>query len=364
VRENVWRGKAPELLLGAIADPRMLVSLSSVAWEPLLSCARRNGVLAYLAGRAEAARITTELPPAARDALRSAGLSAARTAQLAVWELDQVRRVLQPAAVPVIALKGVAYLVRGLPHAVTRRMADIDVMVPRERLADAESALLAAGWAYLGLDAYDQQYYRRWAHELPPLQFPGRMLSVDVHHTVCPPHSRLRPDPESLWAESEASPDDEQVRLLSPVDATLHAAVHLFFDSDFDGRFRDLVDLHELLAAFGSANGFWPRLVTRARAQRMGRPLYYALRTLRDLLATPVPHAVLAEAASFAPGPLVAAWMRRTLRTVLTPVDPEPWPPRHRGPLWMLYVRSHWLRMPPHRLAGHLLRKSIRRATA
>jgi hypothetical protein len=28
---------------------------------------------------------------------------------------------------------------------------------------------------------------------------------------------------------------------------------------------------------------------------------------------------------------------------------------------WLLYVRGHWLRMPPHLLAWHLGRKSVRR---
>jgi len=47
---------------------------------------------------------------------------------------------------------------------------------------------------------------------------------------------------------------------------------------------------------------------------------------------------------------------------VLTPIDPEPWPPLHAGKLWLLYVRSHWLRMPAHLLIPHLVRKSLRRA--
>ena len=337
-----------------------MVALDDAGWEALLSCARRNGVLAYLASRADAIDLTRELPCHARDAFESARLSAARIGQLALWELDRVRRALRPFGIPVVALKGVAYLLRGLPHATTRRMADIDVMVPRESLAAAERALLAAGWNHANLDPYDQQYYRRWAHELPPLQFPGRTLAVDVHHTICPPKSRLRPEPSVLWADSLATADPG-VRLFSPADTALHAAVHLFFDSDFDGRFRDLVDLHELACAFGVEPAFWHRLVLRARALNLGPPLHYAMESLADVLATPIPEEARRQAAAFAPPPPVSTWMRRTLATVLAPVDPEPWPPRHRVSLWLLYVRSHWLRMPPHRLAPYLVRKAIRR---
>jgi hypothetical protein len=47
-------------------------------------------------------------------------------------------------------------------------------------------------------------------------------------------------------------------------------------------------------------------------------------------------------------------------------VLPDEQPPR-LGPSfarWLLYVRSHWLRMPPWLLAGHLLHKAHKRLQA
>jgi len=88
---------APSSLIEAISDPACLRELDPNAWEALLSCARRNGVLAYLASRAEIPGLMVDLPPFARDALSSARLSAARIGQLALWELDRVGRVLRPA---------------------------------------------------------------------------------------------------------------------------------------------------------------------------------------------------------------------------------------------------------------------------
>jgi Uncharacterised nucleotidyltransferase len=348
-------------LVEAILDPRTLAALDPRGWERMLSCARRNAVLAYLAERAVRARVIDDLPEIPRTALLSARVAAARLAQLARWEVDRVRRVLQPRGIPMIALKGVAYLLRELPHASTRLLSDVDIMVPRGELEAAEQALLAAGWQGTKLDPYDQQYYRKWSHELPPLRYPGRLLGVDVHHTICPPVSRLRPDAGQFWADSEERPDSA-VRLLSPVDSVLHAAVHLFFDSDLDGRFRDLVDLHELLEAFGTDAAFWPALVARARQQGLGRPLYYGFETLSGVLRSPIPADARREARQFKPAPPVDRWMSRTLASVLTPADPARWPPAHRGRLWMLYVRSHWLRMPAHVLVPHLITKTYKKA--
>lgn len=357
------RGNAPAVLIASILDPDRLRRLDAATWEALLSCARRNGVLAYLASRAEMAEVMEDVPPFAHDALSSARLSAARIGQLALWELDRVSRVLRPAGISIIALKGVAYLLRGLPHASTRRMSDIDVMVRRESLPLAERALRTAGWSFAHADPYDEQFYRTWSHELPPLQFPGRTLALDVHHTICPPASRLRPDPAKMWARAEPA-GKEGIHLLCPEDSVLHAAVHLFFDSDFDSRFREVVDLRELVTVFAERDAFWGRLVDRARELGLERPLYYALRGLVDVLATPVPGEVLKETSSFGPPAPIAAWMRKTLATVLAPVDPEPWPARHRTELWLLYVRSHWLRMPAHALVPHLARKALRRTAA
>src|SRR4030095_6366288 len=258
---DLRRPAAATTLIEAIRDPSSLVRLDAASWERVLSCARRNAVLAYLGERAWSQGVVGELPDIPRDNLMSARVAAARLAQLARWELDRTRRVLQAAGIPMIALKGVAYLLRGMPHAATRLLSDIDIMVPRSSIAEAEQALLTAGWRATNLDPYDQRYYRKWTHEIPPLQYPGRILALDVHPTICPPVSRLRPDPGAFWADSEPH-GNSGVRVLSAVDSVLHAAVHLFFDSDFDGRFRDLVDLHELLAAFGADDTFWPELVS------------------------------------------------------------------------------------------------------
>jgi hypothetical protein len=348
------------VLVDAILDPARLRALSLRDWEAMLSFARRNAVLAYLAQRAASSGVIDALPDPPRAALLSARTAAARLAQLARWELDRVRRTLAPRGIPLIALKGVAYLLRDMPHADTRILSDIDVMVPRAQIDAAERALVAAGWQGTKLDPYDQRYYRQWSHEIPPLSFPGRLLGVDVHHTICPPVSRLRPDPARFWAASEAT-SAAGVRILSPLDSVLHAAVHLFFDSDFDGRFRDLIDLHELLAAFGGDSAFWPALADRARQQGLGRPLHYAFETLTRVLRTPIPAQARDEVKRFAPIAAVDRLMTRTLETVLTPADPARWPPAHRGLLWLLYVRSHWLRMPAYLLVPHLIVKATRR---
>jgi hypothetical protein len=79
------------------------------------------------------------------------------------------------------------------------------------------------------------------------------------------------------------------------------------------------------------------------------------------VLGTPVPETTLAASARAAPPPWRAALMdglwRRALRSPhattgdrFTPVA-----------LFVLYLRAHWLRMPPWALAKHLAIKALRR---
>jgi hypothetical protein len=139
----------------------------------------------------------------------------------------------------------------------------------------------------------------------------------------------------------------------------LHAAIHLFFDSDFDSRFRELVDLHVLTTIFADrAPHFWTTLVERAREQGLGRPLYYALETLRTVLETPIPESTRIEIRAFKPQVLIDGWMTRTLGEVLTPVDPALWPPEHRFILWLMYVRSHGCACR-HAVVAHLEAQSF-----
>ena len=65
-----------------------------------------------------------------------------------------------------------------------------------EKAADKErkvaEALQRRGWSMKALDEYDEQYYRQWAHELPPMTHAERETEVDIHHSILPVTCRLQ----------------------------------------------------------------------------------------------------------------------------------------------------------------------------
>src|ERR1700742_3974530 len=58
------------------------------------------------------------------------------------WEISQIARALSPIDAPIVLLKGAAYVITGNRAASGRTFSDIDLMVPKEHLQDAEAALV------------------------------------------------------------------------------------------------------------------------------------------------------------------------------------------------------------------------------
>ena len=360
---EVKPGATSEAFFGALRDPAALARLETRELDRVLRIARRTGVLARLAILAERAGVERGLPPKARELFAAARPVAEHHERSIRLEVGRMRKALSELGLRIVLLKGAAYVLAGLPAGVGRLVADVDILVPKERLGDVERALLEAGWKPMILDPYDQRYYRQWMHELPPLRHETRQSVVDVHHTILPETARRHPDPRKLLGS--AVPLDDGLAVLCGEDMLLHSATHLFADGDLAGGIRDLVDLDALLRHFGGVRSeFWDALVPRAVEHDLARPLFLALRYARRFLGTPVPERVLRAAEAGAPPRATLALMDALCVRALEPRAEAPdW--KASAATWMLYVRSHWMRMPPLLLARHLAIKawSARRKT-
>jgi hypothetical protein len=259
--------------------------------------------------------------------------------------------------VSVVALKGSAYLLAGLPNAAGRVFADVDLLFSETELAEVERLLVTRGWHGTKLSPYDQHYYRAWTHELPPLVHAEREVEADLHHNIVPRTGRLKPSGERLLASAEPIPGTRFHRL-ADADLVLHAMTHLMFDSDMADALRDLVDIDDLLQHFAQGNaGFWRNLLERAEDLDLSRPAFYALRYANMLLDTPVPESVLLRSRRGAPRLPVVWLMDRLVPRALFPQHPDAPSRATSVARFSLYVRSLWIRMPPWLLARHLAYK-------
>lgn len=335
--------KAAALLARTLADPGSAIGLTPPQWEALIAAARAEQLIGSLACRLDGVRI----PGAVARILDDARLDAQRTRVQALWEAEMAQRALAPLGVPVVLLKGTAYVAAGLDAGVGRSVGDLDILVPRKVIDAVQQALLGAGWEWVKDDAYDDLYYRRWMHELPPLIHKERDRMADVHHTILPLTARRRPDAAAMIADSVML--DSGLRILCPEDMVLHAAAHLLADGDLAGGLRNLWDIDRLLRQFADRPGFWTRLGERAALHQLCGPMKRALRLARRLYDSP-------SDAALSGGPRLSdrPFYRRLLAR-------DGWGRAVRpGLRFGFYLRGHWMRMPPLMLARHLLVKAAR----
>lgn len=347
-------------LVRLLADPACAAEVKD--WTSLIAIARAESLIGSLAWRLGG----MELPAGVEALLEAARRDGEAVRVQALWEAEMARRALAPLGVPVVLLKGTAYAAAGLEAGRGRSIGDLDILVPRAALPDVERALLAAGWEWVKEDSYDDQYYRRWMHELPPLIHRERDRMIDVHHAILPLTARPKPDMEAM-IEARA-PLADGLFTLSPPDMIVHSAAHLFADGDLAGGLRNLWDIDRLLREFSERDaGFWPTLRERAARHGLLSAVERAVRLARHVYGTPVfwgvnwgqlpisarrdlPEDAAAKEIGNCPQLTVADTLFR--RRLLAR---DGWG-RATRPLTRLgfYVRSHLLRMPPMMLARHL----------
>lgn len=321
-------------LAAVLRDPTVSLSFEGRAWTEVFAVARAEQMAGTLAHRLNGLALPAQVQRLVDDAITSAG----QVRLAALWEAEMARRALAPLGMPVILLKGTAFAAAGMSPSVGRNIGDLDILVPRDRIEEAEVALLAAGWEWVKPDPYDDAYYRRWMHELPPLIHRERDRMIDVHHTILPLTARITPDAEGLIAASE--PLENGLRTLSRPDVLVHAVAHLLADGDLAGGMRNLWDFHCLVQDGGTRG-----LAERARHHGLGREMARACRLSHALYGTEIP----------LDGRRLTRLDRLYLRR-LTARDG--WGRQTRRLLRLgFYIRSHWLRMPPAMLARHLWTK-------
>lgn len=335
-------------------DTNIVTRFDLAQWELLIRQARQANLLSRVHALLGRAGLLDTIPASPRLHLESARRVADKQAVAVSWEARQISAALKNETDKVVMLKGAAYALGGHDAALGRVFTDIDILVRKDVINRVEAALMLAGWQTGHHDEYDQRYYRRWMHEIPPMQHIRRLTVIDVHHAILPLTARLQSNADLLWQELVPIPSYPGLFSLAPIDMVLHSATHLF-TGELEQGMRDLSDIDLLLRQHGNET-FWAALPKRAQELGLSRPLFYALRWSARLYLTPVPKTVIKQLnRPVLLGPLMDTLLERALM------------PEHQSTRdelsglarLIVYVRAHWLRMPLHLLLPHLLHKAF-----
>jgi hypothetical protein len=333
--------KNAQALVDALREPQTTASLDGNSWTELISIARAESLLGSLAHRLAETEVPRQVRAILDDAIGSTDLARKQ----ALWEADCAKRALASLDCKVILMKGTAYVAADLNAGIGRSIGDLDIMVARDDLAEVEDALLDAGWEWVKPDPYDDQYYREYMHELPPLIHRERDRMIDVHHTILPLTARPTPDAQAML--DAAVPLKSGLYVMAPADMLLHSVAHLFADGDLAGGLRNLWDINQLIRQLVREDKeFWSNLSKRSKQHQLKPYLARALRLSRKLYQTPVDH-TLAGKNRLSDGVYIKRLLARDgygreTRKITRQV---------------FYIRSHWLRMPLMMLAKHLWTK-------
>lgn len=338
-------------LMNFLAGRLQLGEMGAEDWSLMFSEARRIGLLSRLSSNLRSHdELESFLPDCLRRQMMGSLIEAEGFQRDVLRELDHIQRALEGLGVPVLFLKGASYVRLNLPAAQGRIFSDIDILVAKRHLGQAESALMLGGWRTGVLDPYDQRYYREWSHEVPPMTHRRRGTTIDLHHALVMPTCRIQVDSEKMVSEAVPVDADGFWWRLRDEDIVLHAASHLMLNSEFNRGLRDLWDIDLLFRHFSTRSESFPDSL-QERAMNLGllELIQQALFLANRFFETPVPARLLPAS------PVVVTRLVGCAAST-----------RHREtrPKWqtivdmLLMCREMHLRLPNRLLAVHLVHKT------
>ena len=338
-------------LINFLAGKLPLGEMDAEDWSLMFSEARRIGLLSRLSTNLRShEELESCLPDRLRHQMTASLIEAEGFQRDVLRELDHIQWALEGLGVPVLLLKGASYVRLNLPAAQGRIFSDVDILVAKRHLGQAESALMLGGWLTGELDPYDRRYYREWSHEVPPMTHRRRGTTIDLHHALVMPTCRIQVDSEKMISEAVPVDVDGFWWRLRDEDMVLHAASHLMLNSEFDRGLRDLWDIDLLFRHFSTRSESFPDcLQERAKDLGLLELIQQALFLANRFFGTPVP------ARLFPDRQVVVARLVGCASST-----------RHREtrPKWqaiadmLLMGREMYLRLPNRLLATHLAHKA------
>ena len=230
-------------------------------WQPLVDASRRNG------------RHNLLIEKARRQAAAA---------------LDQ-------AGIPTIWLKGIALAHTCYPEIHLRPMADLDVLVPPDRMTAAREALLALGFRRAEIDFFELGGFTDQARHHEGLLDRSGQVRLELHFRLLAPslyYHMEEGDLDWFWGQTEElAPDGPSFQALKPEANLLHLCAHAILQNQ--GEPLDLLHLLDLHLLVTRSSLDWDRVVEQAAALRWTYAVEMALGLLPPLFGTWLPGGVL-----------------------------------------------------------------------
>jgi hypothetical protein len=266
-------------------------ALTATQWQAIVDEATRQKVAALAWHRLSKGPLRDAIPHDTRERLRHLYLRSAFRNAVLLREAAEAAALLRERGIPVVFLKGVHLAAWIYPEPALRSMADIDFMVPRERLAEAERVFVGRGWGPLPRPDIIE-FCQRFPHIAPLLR--AEAIPLEIHWSIERPTSPFSIELDELWQRTRSVELlGVPVNVLSTEDLIVHLCLHASYHHRFDRA--PLKSLMDVVAVASRHEGEidWDRMARIANRSGGGRFVYCTLKLAREVLDAAVPPAAL-----------------------------------------------------------------------
>ncbi|MEP2652289.1 MAG: nucleotidyltransferase family protein [Paraglaciecola sp.] len=336
--------------------PSLVKYFNNTQWQSFIRVVRGADLLASFYYLLERSNLIQYVPNFWLKHLTSAKTYADRQAHQVVNECKLLESVLSQIRVKPIFLKGAAYVLRQDTNHYGRVMSDIDILVNKSELQMVEECLKRNDWVEKELDIYDQQYYRKWAHELPPFIHKFKGTTLDIHFTLIPPITGIVLEEKALFENAQLT--SSNLYVLHHNLLVLHCMIHLFYNEDFSKSFRDILDIHVLVEELDTQSGL-EELSCLAKTMGFYREFFYAISVKDKIFNTNKVSMYNLKPPSFTYSNRY--FVNNILYRGMMPSHELIFNRWNSFAQFILFIRGHILKMPLKVLIPHLFTKAKRR---
>ncbi|HET6516462.1 MAG TPA: nucleotidyltransferase family protein [Thermodesulfovibrionales bacterium] len=206
------------------------ISKNSLDWDEIIDSASWHTVAPLVYGTLKDMPERRFVPPKAIDVLKEAYYAAWGRNMLLYAELGRVLEAFRAEGIEVILLKGAALAKTLYPDIGMRPMNDVDIMVKREDLFQAERRLSELGYVFHGGNTLEW-WRENYCHI--GYVYPEQSVLVELHWHITSKtdssgiHGLVSDVTEGFWRRAHHGEHfGDNVRILSPEDALLHLSLH------------------------------------------------------------------------------------------------------------------------------------------
>jgi hypothetical protein len=271
-------------LSAAYIDRIRLLVRPDLNWAAVIAAADRMGLTPLVFEHLR--KFETRVPPLWLERLEKAYRTNATRSLYLTTELLRVLELFESRDINAIPYKGPVLAAQAYGDLAYRQFHDIDIIVPQQSMAEANSALLSSGF----------RARFPWPHEpgMPVVRIPGEYTYrgedseclLELHTEFTMRHFPVRADLDTFGERLvNVSVGGTDVRTFCPEDALVVLCVH--GAKDFWSKLAWVADLSELISSAGRVN--WDLVFDTAESLNAERMLLLGLSLAHDMLDTRLP---------------------------------------------------------------------------